>query len=377
MTSFVFPFFNWWRKEYLVYVSFITSFGKSIDFKLICQTSDIQYIYMNTIWLAFLTGLTTGGLSCLAVQGGLLASSISVSEGVNRFRHVSIFLIAKLIAYASVGYLLGTVGSSLTLSPKILGSVQIMVGLFMLATAARLLDVHPIFRYVVIQPPRWVYRLLKRQSISASMFAPAMLGFFTVLMPCGITQATMAIAMASGNPLMGAAIMFAFVLGTSPIFFALGASVVELLNHKAFTYVAAGVVAIFAALSINGGLGLRGSLFTVQNFYRAATTDVGVERSGAAAPVSTDGFQEVSIQVSDNGYTASSDTLKVGVPVRVTLATSRTRGCARAFTVPEYGVSKILPETGEEVIEFTPKKIGRLAYTCSMGMYTGAFNIIN
>ena len=26
---------------------------------------------MYTIWLAFLTGLTTGGLSCLAVQGGL------------------------------------------------------------------------------------------------------------------------------------------------------------------------------------------------------------------------------------------------------------------------------------------------------------------
>ena len=27
--------------------------------------------------LAFITGLTTGGLSCLAVQGGLLASSIA------------------------------------------------------------------------------------------------------------------------------------------------------------------------------------------------------------------------------------------------------------------------------------------------------------
>ena len=27
--------------------------------------------------IAFLTGLTTGGLSCLAVQGGLLASSIA------------------------------------------------------------------------------------------------------------------------------------------------------------------------------------------------------------------------------------------------------------------------------------------------------------
>ncbi|MGB3217969.1 MAG: hypothetical protein WBV59_02345 [Anaerolineae bacterium] len=29
------------------------------------------------IILAFITGLTTGGLSCLAVQGGLLAGSIA------------------------------------------------------------------------------------------------------------------------------------------------------------------------------------------------------------------------------------------------------------------------------------------------------------
>ena len=34
---------------------------------------------MQPMWLAFLTGLATGGLSCLAVQGGLLASSIASS----------------------------------------------------------------------------------------------------------------------------------------------------------------------------------------------------------------------------------------------------------------------------------------------------------
>src|SRR5260221_7555678 len=114
---------------------------------------------MNTVWLAFLTGLTTGGLSCLAVQGGLLASSIaSVTEqGSERgnWRYVGMFLAAKLAAYTVLGYFLGLLGSALTLSPKVLGSVQIIVGLFMLATAARLLNIPPIFRYVVIQPPRW------------------------------------------------------------------------------------------------------------------------------------------------------------------------------------------------------------------------------
>jgi hypothetical protein len=32
---------------------------------------------MSEIMVAFITGLTTGGLSCLAVQGGLLASSLA------------------------------------------------------------------------------------------------------------------------------------------------------------------------------------------------------------------------------------------------------------------------------------------------------------
>jgi hypothetical protein len=32
---------------------------------------------MNNIWFAFITGLTAGGISCLAVQGGLLASALS------------------------------------------------------------------------------------------------------------------------------------------------------------------------------------------------------------------------------------------------------------------------------------------------------------
>lgn len=338
--------------------------------------------HMNTIWLAFLTGLTTGGLSCLAVQGGLLASSVASIEGyvgVNRkWKYVIYFLLAKLIAYTVVGYLLGTLGSALTLSPKLLGSVQIVVGLLMLATAARILDIHPIFRYFVIQPPRWVYRMLKNKSREASFFGPAFLGFLTILMPCGVTQATMAVAVASGSPWMGAAIMFAFILGTSPIFFALGATVSELLQKKGFSYIAAGIVAVFAVLSVNGGLALRGSIYTIQNFYRAATTDViGVSTGSGNAPMTKDGFQEVSIAVSDRGYSASADTLKAGVPVRVKLSTNRTRGCARAFTVPDYGISKILPETGEEVIEFTPDKPGRLAYACSMGMYTGQFTVVN
>jgi sulfite exporter TauE/SafE len=326
---------------------------------------------MSILWISFLTGLTTGGISCLAVQGGLLASAMNKQS--NRWQQVGMFVVTKLLGYTLLGFLLGLIGSTLNLTPKVLGWVQMGAGLFMVATALRMIDAHPIFRYFVITPPRWAFRLMKNTSRSQSLFAPAILGFLTILLPCGVTQATMAVAVASGNPFSGAAIMFAFILGTSPVFFVLGATVVELLQKKAFSYAAAAIIFVFAVLSINGGLGLMGSPYTLQNYYLAAT---GKFAEGSTAEV-TGGIQNVTITVTSRGYSSSVTTLKRGVPVRLTLATNNTQGCARAFTIPDLNISKVLPVTGSETIEFTPAKAGRLAYSCSMGMYTGAFAVVD
>lgn len=336
---------------------------------------------MNLVWLAFLTGLTTGGISCLAVQGGLLATAVSdggeqAPKGMKQsIPLVGLFIIFKLLGYTIVGFLLGLLGSTLVLAPRALGFMQIAVGLFMLATALRLLDVHPIFRHFVITPPRWAYRLLKKTSRSGAWFAPALLGLFTVFMPCGVTQATMAVAIASGSPWTGAAIMFAFVLGTGPVFFALGATVAELLQKKAFSYVAAAIIIVFALLSINGGIGLTGSPYTLQNFYRAATTPFEELSSGGTRAPIKNGVQQVTIDVQSRGYTASATVLQRGIPVRLTMVTHGSLGCSRAFTIPEFNISKVLPLEGTDTIDFTPQKNGTLVYSCSMGMYTGQFTV--
>lgn len=338
---------------------------------------------MQTLWLAFLTGLTTGGISCLAVQGGLLASSVSQTteaglidgsqqKSVN-FRTIGMFLGAKLFAHMILGFLLGMIGSTLLLTPKLMGFVQIGAGLFMLITAARIANIHPIFRYAVATPPRWAYKFLRR------ITHPFALGFFTILMPCGVTQATMAVAVASGNPWLGAGVMGAFILGTSPIFLFLGATVFELLKRKAFSYIAAAVVVGFALLSINGGIGLTGSFYTLSNVYKAATISLdqlAYAKVGTVAGVSSDGVQQVTINVKSNGYSADTTILKVGVPVRLRLIADAAKGCARAFTIPGLGISKILPVNGQEEIVFTPKNPGPLAFACSMGMYTGLFTVI-
>ena len=66
-------------------------------------------------WIIFLTGLTTGGLSCLAVQGGLLAATLATTAEKKDKLHDAIptvvFLASKLVAYTLLGALLGYFGS--------------------------------------------------------------------------------------------------------------------------------------------------------------------------------------------------------------------------------------------------------------------------
>ena len=329
---------------------------------------------MNTIWLAFLTGLTSGGVSCIAIQGGLLTSAISnIENSKNNKGIVLTFLFSKIVAYTLLGLFLGLIGSYLVITPKISAIFQIFIGIFLLATAGRILNLHPIFRYFVIQPPKFIYKFAKNQSSSRNLFAPIILGSLTVFMPCGVTQAMMIVALGTANPIQSSLIMFAFVLGTSPVFFALGVSLSKLIKYRAFNYISAGVITVFAIISLNSAMGLLGSVHTLQNYWTVISGKTANEVRSASV---NDGIQEATIYVANNGYRSDSTSLKVGVPVKLKMVTNNVFSCSRAFTIPSLNISKILPSTGEEIIEFTPNKTGRLAYTCSMGMYTGSFNVV-
>ena len=174
---------------------------------------------MEPVLLAFITGLTTGGLSCLAVQGGLLASSIAseVEQSVQKQsapvqrvkpgtasqqlqvragRPILLFLTAKLVAYTLLGFVLGWVGSVFQLTPMMRAILLIAIGVFMVGNALRMLNVHPIFRYFALEPPSFVTRYIRRKSKDqSSALTPLFLGALTVLIPCGVTQAMMAVAM--------------------------------------------------------------------------------------------------------------------------------------------------------------------------------------
>lgn len=338
---------------------------------------------MVNLWLIFLTGLTTGGLSCLAVQSGLLATALThevedeVKEGLKKVsssrlvQPLVLFLLAKLLAYTFLGFLLGWLGSVLQLSAYTRAILQIGIGVFMVGTALRMLDVHPIFRYFNLEPPKSLTRFIRKfaKSNHDDLVTPAFLGLLTVFIPCGITQAIMALAIGSGNPFLGAAIMFSFILGTMPIFFGLAYLATRLGEglHRQFLKVAALTVLVLGIISINGGLNLAGSPISLTT-VKDSVLSIGVAKSMDISAVRP---SEITVDVTNRGYSPASFQAKANESLRINLVTDNTSGCSRAFVIPSLGIEKILPTTGTEIIDLPAQPVGTLRFSCSMGMYRG------
>lgn len=337
----------------------------------------------------FLTGLLTGGLTCMAVQGGLLAATIAQREEERLKEKVTAgnalpilsFLIAKLVSYTILGFLLGWLGSFFQLSIATQVVLQIAVGIFMIGTALSILNVHPIFRYFVIQPPKFLTRMVRKQSKSSDLFAPGLLGALTVFIPCGTTQAMMALAIASGSAFLGAAVLFAFVLGTGPLFFILGYFVTRLGDslHQRFMRFAAYAIVLLAVFNINNAVALSGSPYTLDEIVRPVFCTFALCNSSAVASArdSSVPVNEETIQFSDAGYWPTNFTVKAGSKVTLKLVNENGQGCVQAFTIPSLGIQRIVQVGSSDVVEFTaPEKPGQLAFMCGMGMYRGVIRVI-
>jgi sulfite exporter TauE/SafE len=357
---------------------------------------------MNQLIVAFITGLTTGGLSCLAVQGGLLASSLEqqleqqldlqieqeiAARRERRFGKkrnqilahprlafpILLFLAAKLVAYTFLGFLLGALGSVLQLNAVTRAILLIGVGIFMVGNSLRMFNVHPIFRYFAIEPPKFITRYIRRKAKNGeSFFAPLLLGALTVFIPCGVTQAMMAVAVGTGNALLGAMLMLAFILGTSPVFFGVAYLAMKLgaRLEKWFMRFVAVVLLVLGLVSVNSGLTLMGSPLSFTNIIEAAKTSPQDLVSYASIPPS-DGVT-LYLSAGNGGYSPRVLHARAGTQITLNLITDQTYSCSRSFVIPALGVEKLLPSSGTESIPIPAQSSGTvMRFSCSMGMYTG------
>lgn len=381
------------------------------------------------LWSIFITGLFAGGASCAAVQGGLLVASVVRRGGeaigaevprttkrppargtgskarqrqkqhararaeraaverrlaaarlkrgrsLDDLAPIAGFLTGKLASHVLLGALLGLFGSSFQLSFRARAAMQIAAGVLMLLMAANLLGV-PGLKFLVPMPPARLTRLVRRTARSEAMFAPAILGFATVLIPCGVTLSVMFLAIASGSAVWGAASMAVFVIGTSPLFATIGyvlrRSAARL--QSAVTKLAAAAIVVAALIAIDSGLVLQGSSFTFGDVLDRVT---GSEPSAAvAAPVDAEGVQQIVIEARSRSFSPSRIQAIAGIRTVLTMRTDGNNGCTRSFVIPSLGIQRMLPETGQTAIDLGSLAPGSVGFTCSMGMYRGEIDVV-
>lgn len=381
------------------------------------------------LWSIFITGLFAGGASCAAVQGGLLVASVMRRSGATirdipvspsrrnvrvtsgtdsksrqrrrrqlqanaarvalERRHVRVvprhpmsiddlvpvggFLGGKLASHTLLGALLGAFGASFQLGFRTRATMQFAAGALMLLMAANLLGV-PGLKFLVPSPPARLTRLVRRTARSESVFAPALLGFSTVLIPCGVTLSVMFLAIASKSAVWGAAGMAVFVIGTSPLFAAIGFVLQRSAERmrSAVTKLAAAAIVVAGLFAINGGLVLQGSSFTLGDALRAV---VGGEGEPVPAAVDQSGIQQIVVNARNGSYSPAITSAQAGLSTVLMVRTNGTTGCTRSIVIPKLGIERQLPETGDTVFQLGTLQPGTIRFTCSMGMYSGRIEI--
>jgi plastocyanin domain-containing protein len=82
-----------------------------------------------------------------------------------------------------------------------------------------------------------------------------------------------------------------------------------------------------------------------------------------------DGVQYVTV-TARSGYSPRVTQMKSGIPTKLVVKTDGTYDCSASLVVRSAGFQKVLPPTGEEVIDLgTPQSGEEVHGVCGMGMY--------
>lgn len=325
--------------------------------------------------LAVIVGLIAGVSTCLALVGGLVmglaanyAKDHPIASARQKFRPHLSFNAGRILGFFAFGGVLGIIGGIFKLSVLANSLITILVGLVILILGLKLLDIFPFINRLDFSLPKSWGRILKIDN-------PLALGALTFFMPCGFTQAMQLYALNSGSFLKGGLIMGLFALGTAPGLLGIG-GLSSLLSGKknAALFQAAGVIIIiFGLFNLNNGYKL---------LMISSTTETGIKKEQAAknnlianADPENEDIQIIRMTESNRGYSPNKFTIIKDRPVRWIITAEAPYSCASALIVPSLKIQKQL-ERGENIIEFTPTKIGAIPFSCSMGMYTGSFQVV-
>lgn len=350
---------------------YLTIKGLNIDL------ANFSFDMSSPTWgLVLLVGLVAGFSTCMALVGGLslglsarFVEKHPTATTVQKFRPHIFLVLGRILSYAFFGGLLGLLGTVFKFSSLSSAILMILVGAVMLLMGLQLINIFPRLESFKLMLPKGLSRALgfsgtqKEYSHKQAMI----LGAITFFLPCGFTQAMQIYTISTGSFISGALVMTLFAIGSAPGLLSIG-GVSSLVrgSFKEKFFKLAGLAVIFFAI------------FNFTNAFNLINANVGgaVKEVASSDPNVTmeKGVQIVKMTELSNGYSPNSFSIKKGVPVKWIITAKAPYSCASSIVIPKLGISKNL-RAGENIIQFTPKEAGRLPFSCSMGMYTGSFNV--
>jgi sulfite exporter TauE/SafE len=180
-----------------------------------------------SLLMAFLAGLM-GGVHCLGMCGGIVAAMGFQGGAAPRLPVQAGYNLGRLASYTLAGALAGLAGSAAVLSERFVPAqmllyvlaqlMLILVGLYLAGLNQAVLRIERLgggfWRYV--QP--MVGRLFPVDCFAKALLAGGLWGW----LPCGLVYSVLVSALATMSAAKGAALMFAFGLGTLPNLLAMG-----------------------------------------------------------------------------------------------------------------------------------------------------------
>lgn len=324
----------------------------------------------------FILGLVASTSTCMATSGALFLSTIGKlnnNEGSLKQNLVPAisFNVGRVLSYGVFGFLFGLVGKTLASNLQLGSALSLIVAALMVLIGLDMLKIISFASLFGSSLTKGVFEKLQDRLSKSPKQTAFFLGAITYLLPCGFTQSVQLYVLGLADPVQSALIMMVFALGTIPALLAVGfASSFTKSSFYPMFYKVMGVLIFMIGVSyVGNALSLYGVNFNIfsPSASQAQATDPNVTVEN--------GIQIVKMNVNAQGYQPSSFTIKQGIPVKWIVNGENVFGCQGTLVAPKANIVKPL-EVGENIFEFTPKEKGPLAFSCSMGMIRGNFNVI-
>jgi len=132
-------------------------------------------------------------------------------------------------------------------------------------------------------------------------------------------------------------------------------------NKTPLIIIIAGIVIGLSIIFLGGA---KGNNTGINNVTQSSTQNIEIKN----------GIQYITIDAK-GGYSPKVSTAKAGIPTKLIMKTNGTYDCSAALVVKSVGYQKILPKTGEEIIDLgTPEAGIPIRGVCGMGMYSFLIN---